>query len=93
MKPWILASIAVALLAGCATKEAPVRTVFQEVRVPVTAYCVKQADIPDEPPLIGSQLTGNAAQDIGPVAIAAIELRKRLKIARALLIACVEPGR
>lgn len=84
--------IACLSLAACKTTEPAPRVVFRDVRVPVVTYCVKAEDIPPEPALIGSQLSGDAARDIGPIAISASELRKAFRIARALLVACVKPN-
>lgn len=92
MKPHILASLAVLLLAACKTTEPAPRVVFRDVNVPVVTYCVKASDIPPEPPLIADQLTGDAARDIGVISISALELRKSFRLARALLTGCVNPG-
>jgi hypothetical protein len=84
---------ALALLAGCAHAPAPpprIETVT--VKIPVPVYCVQRADIPPEPAKVGDRLTGNAAADIGPISISALELRKALREALALLGACTDPA-
>lgn len=92
MKPAVFQAISLLFLAGCATTDdRPPRVVYQEVKIATPVYCVTAEQVPDEPPLIRDELNGNAAHDIGPVAISAMQLRKSLRIARALLLACVKP--
>lgn len=89
----VLAAIALCLPgAMCSHNPEPPRIRTVEVAVPTPVYCVTSEQIPAEPALVGDQLTGNAAADIGPVAISAKELRKVVRIARALLQGCVDPG-
>lgn len=80
MRPIIL--VGATLLASCGQK-------VVEVRIPATVGCVKPSDIPAIPAPVGKQLTGNAAQDITPISISALELRAALNTAVALLNGCV----
>ena len=82
----IIVGLASAGLTACASPQP--RYEFRDVYIPVPVHCVKAEQIPAEPPMIAGQLTGNAAQDIGPVAASAMELRKALRLARALLAGC-----
>lgn len=89
---WI-AALALLVLAGCQHAAAPPPSiVYRDVLVPTRVHCVTADQIPAEPPMVGGQLTGNAAEDIGPISIAAIETRKALRLARALLLGCVKPS-
>lgn len=72
----ILAGLVLASLAACTTTAPPPKIVTVEVKTPVPVYCVKADQIPAEPPLVASQLTGHAGHDIGVIAISALELRK-----------------
>ena len=60
-------------LTGCATDQQGIRTVL--VPSPTPVACVDPAQVPAEPPQVGSQLTGDAVHDLGIVAPSALELR------------------
>lgn len=79
-------------LAACVPTPKPaieVRVV--EKIVPVAVSCVKASDLPTEPPLIGSKLTGDAARDLPTVAASAVRLRAWGRTLGALVSACVLP--
>jgi hypothetical protein len=74
----------VAALTACATDQAGVRV--EQVRVPTPVPCVDPAQVPAEPPQVGSQLTGDAVHDLGIVAPSALELRKWGRTLYALIV-------
>lgn len=78
-------------LTACQTTEPAVRVQTVEIRTPVPIYCATAEQLPAEPPHVSDQLTGNAATDIGIIAVSALELRKALRESLALLSGCVEP--
>lgn len=80
MRPIIL--MGATLLASCGPK-------VVEVKIPVTVGCVKESDIPAIPAPIAKQLNGNAAHDVTPISISALELRAALNTAVALLQGCI----
>lgn len=91
MKTAGILAISLVFLAGCATTKPAPRVVYRDVNIAVPVYCVRQDQIPPEPPLVAGQLVGNAAADIGVISISTIELRKAFRLARALLTGCVKP--
>ena len=77
--------LAVALsLSACATDQQGVAV--RIVEVPVPHACVDPAQVPTEPPQVGSQLTGDAVHDLGIVAPSALELRAYGRALRALIV-------
>lgn len=83
MRKLILLPMAVLLTASvCGTRERP-----QPIMVPVVSPCVT-GDIPDEPPRIRGELTGDSGVDIGLIAGSAIALRAWGVALRGMLEAC-----
>ncbi|WP_179504337.1 MULTISPECIES: hypothetical protein [unclassified Sphingomonas] len=80
-------------LAGCAAKPTPpvIETRVERVNVPVAVACVDPKDVPAAPPRVGDQLTGDAAHDIGPIAVSNLRLRAAFDKAVALLQGCAAP--
>jgi hypothetical protein len=80
-------------LSACAGKTPPpaieVHTVVQKIPVPVA--CVDKTKIPDEPPKIASQLTGEARHDLDITGASAVRLRQALHETFALLAPCTKP--
>lgn len=68
-------------LAACA-QHPPITTL-----VPVPTSCV-HGDLPDEPPLVGPELTGDSGHDIGVIAGSALALRAWGVAERGMLVAC-----
>lgn len=79
----VLVIAAALLLSACATT--------RDVKIPVATACVK-GDLPDEPPRISDQLTGDSGRDIGIIAGSAIELRAWGRSLRGMLEACRGKG-
>lgn len=69
-------------LAACSHAQPP-----QPVLIPTPVSCVT-GDIPDEPPRISDQLTGDSGVDIGLIAGSAIQLRAWGQALRGMLEAC-----
>lgn len=87
----ILAGLVLASLAACTTTAPPPKIVTVETKVPVPVPCVTQAQLDSLPPEPGKVVyTNNAAEDIGPVAIAGLAWKKLAAEAKALLLGCVE---
>jgi hypothetical protein len=61
------------------------------VHVPVPQPCLPADQIPEEPPRVASELTGNAALDLPIVAASALVLRAWGQEMRAALVACAQP--
>jgi hypothetical protein len=86
MKPVMLLPMAVLLTASvCGTRERP-----EPVLIPTTVYCVT-GDIPDEPPRVQDELTGDSGVDIGIIAGSAISLRAWGRALKGMLEACRRP--
>lgn len=79
-------TLCAALLASCGHK--PMGIEVRTVEVPVAVSCVKQEQIPAEPPKIGGELTGNPVADTLILAESALLLRKWGGELRALLVGC-----
>ena len=75
-------------LAACGHTQTVTKLETVEVLKPVPVACVTAAQIPREPPLVGDQLNGDSGHDLDIVSASAIEVRKSLRVALALLIAC-----
>ena len=76
-------------LSGCVDTPPPaieVRTVT--VSVPIATACVSPAQVPAEPPHIGSQLNGDAAHDLDIVSASAIRLRSYAEELSAIVTGC-----
>ena len=84
-------ALAALMLTACQSGPAPVRVETVTVKVPTPVYCVTRDQIPDDPPSIAGELTGNAAQDIGPVTVVGLLWKQVAQTMRALLAGCVEP--
>jgi hypothetical protein len=70
--------------AMCSTDQQGVRV--ETVNVPTPVPCIDPAQVPAEPPQVGSQLTGDAVHDLGIVAPSALELRKWGRTLYALIV-------
>lgn len=83
-----LALVAVlGLLTGCFGRSTPP----QPIMVPVPTPCVT-GDIPDEPPRVNGELTGDSGVDIGIIAGSAIQLRAWGQALRGMVEACRAPA-
>ena len=88
-----LLAIACLALAACTTTAPPPKIVTVETKIPVVLSCVTQDQLDSLPPEPGKVVyTNNAAEDIGPVAIAGLAWKKLATEAKALLLGCVGDG-
>jgi hypothetical protein len=69
----------------CGTRQTPA-----PILVPTPVHCVT-GDIPDEPPRVTGDLTGDSGVDIGIIAGSAISLRAWGQALRGMLEACRAP--
>lgn len=76
-------------LAGCATPQAGIKVQMQTADVPVAVACVKKADIPAEPALIGP-LMPDARQAADLLGATDLRVRGWGHQLQALLTACSE---
>ena len=89
-------AILVALAGGCACRVPPpaIRVSTVTVRVPVPVPCIKAvSELPEEPPLVASQLTGRAKHDLLIVDQSALSLRTWGESLRGMLIGCSEQSK
>lgn len=82
MRRALLLPLAVLALSGCFGRGAPPPRL-----VPVPTNCVT-GDIPDEPPQVQAELTGDSGADIGIIAGSAIMLRAWGRALHGMLTAC-----
>lgn len=71
-------------VAACSHTEPGIEV--RTVEVPTPVPCVDESQVPDEPALVGDQLTGEARHDLGIIAPSALELRKWGRDLRALIV-------
>lgn len=82
------ALVAISLNTSACTTTAPIGIQVREVEVPTPVACIQRDQLPAEPAVVGSGLTGNAVVDIAIVAASALELRKWGETQAALLQGC-----